>query len=176
MILFSTRGLRRGTTKNSFSSNLIASLLGFGLLTGCATEPSSILGRENTADSSHVLRAVRNKPYNRPYRVKGKLYSPLETAVGYKEIGIASWYGEESGNRTASGAWFDPKGLTAAHKTLPIPSKVRVTNLRNGRSVDVIVNDRGPFVKGRLIDLSRGAAEQIGLRGIAEVTVEYIGG
>ncbi len=74
------------------------------------------------------------------------------------------------------GARFNPQGLTAAHKTLPLPTKVRVTNLRNGRSVDVVVNDRGPFKKGRLIDLSQGAAKKIGLhtQGLTEVKVEYL--
>ncbi|WP_304055827.1 septal ring lytic transglycosylase RlpA family protein [Nitrosomonas communis] len=98
----------------------------------------------------------------------------MPSAVGYSEKGIASWYGAESGNRTAMGTRFYPQGLTAAHKTLPLPTKVRVTNLRNGRAVDVIVNDRGPFKKNRLIDLSHGAAKRIGLRGLTEVKVEYL--
>jgi rare lipoprotein A len=116
----------------------------------------------------------RNAPYNRPYTVRGKTYYPLPSAEGYKERGVATWYGSESGNRTAMGTRFRPNGLSAAHKTLPLPTKVRVTNLRNGRYVDVLVNDRGPFKKGRLIDLSRGAAKRIGLRGKAEVEVEYL--
>lgn len=72
------------------------------------------------------------------------------------------------------GTRFHPQGLTAAHKTLPLPTRVRVTNLRNGRSVDVTVNDRGPFKKNRLIDLSQGAARKIGLYGLTEVRVEYL--
>ena len=72
------------------------------------------------------------------------------------------------------GTRFVPHGLTAAHKTLPLPTRVRVTNLHNGRYVDVIVNDRGPFKKGRIIDLSHGAAKKIGLHGIAKVRVEYL--
>ncbi len=115
-----------------------------------------------------------NAPYNRPYTVRGKTYYPLPSAEGYKERGVATWYGSESGNRTAMGTRFRPNGLSAAHKTLPLPTKVRVTNLRNGRYVDVLVNDRGPFKKGRLIDLSRGAAKRIGLRGKTEVEVEYL--
>ncbi|WP_442496947.1 septal ring lytic transglycosylase RlpA family protein [Methylobacter sp. sgz302048] len=113
-------------------------------------------------------------PYNRPYTVKGKTYYPLPSAEGYKEQGIATWYGSESGNRTAMGTRFRPHGLTAAHRILPLPTKVRVTNLRNGRYVDVIVNDRGPFKNGILIDLSKGAARKIGLRGNTEVEVEYL--
>ncbi len=118
-----------------------------------------------------------NAPYNKAYTVKGKTYYPMRTAVGYSETGIASWYGSESGNRTAMGTRFNPQGLTAAHKTLPLPTKVKVTNLHNGRSVHVIVNDRGPFRKDRLIDLSHGAAKKIGLdkQGLTKVKIEYIG-
>lgn len=117
-----------------------------------------------------------NAPYNRSYTVRGKTYHPMRSATGYSEHGIASWYGSESGNRTAMGTRFNPHGLTAAHKTLPLPTKVRVTNLRNGRSVDVVVNDRGPFKKNRLIDLSHGAAKKIGLdkQGLGKVKVEYL--
>ncbi|WP_366043414.1 septal ring lytic transglycosylase RlpA family protein [Methylomonas sp.] len=113
--------------------------------------------------------------YNKPYKVKGKTYAPLPSAVGYKATGMASWYGGQSGSRTASGARFHPHGLSAAHKTLPIPSRVKVTNLKTGRSVEVMINDRGPFKSDRLIDLSQGAAKQIGISGLAEVSVEYIG-
>ncbi|MDV6343261.1 septal ring lytic transglycosylase RlpA family protein [Nitrosomonas sp. Is37] len=98
----------------------------------------------------------------------------MSSAAGYREKGIASWYGKESGNRTAMGTRFNPQGLTAAHKTLPLPTKVRVTNLSNGRTVDVVVNDRGPFKRNRLIDLSHGAAKKIGLHGLGQVRVEYL--
>lgn len=117
----------------------------------------------------------KDAPYNRPYQVKGKRYYPLTNPNGYKERGIASWYGAESGSRTAMGVKFNPNGLSAAHKTLPLPSRVKVTNLKNGRSVVLVVNDRGPFLKNRLIDLSQGAARAIGVKGLAEVEVEYIG-
>ncbi len=88
--------------------------------------------------------------------------------------GIASFYGAESGRKTASGQRFNPHGLTAAHRTLPFGTKLRVTH--KGRSVDVTVNDRGPFIRGRVIDLSRGAAQVIGLtsRGVGHVTVERL--
>jgi rare lipoprotein A len=99
----------------------------------------------------------------------------MTSAAGYSEQGIASWYGYESGNRTAMGTRFKPQGYTAAHKTLPLPSRVRVTNLHNGRAIIVVVNDRGPFKKNRLIDLSHGAAKKIGLHGLAKVKIEYIG-
>jgi rare lipoprotein A len=146
------------------------------LFNGCATQKtvSPPLSQYRPAKVQHAENYRHKAAYNRPYRIRGKTYYPMASAVGYKEIGTASWYGAESGNRTATGARFRPNHLTAAHKTLPLPCKVRVTNLRNGRSVVVVVNDRGPFKKGRLIDLSREAARRIGVRGLAKVKVEYL--
>jgi rare lipoprotein A len=141
-----------------------------GLFSGCASDPPLLSPLETTRSPIYLDKAA----YNRPYKVKGKTYYPMASARGYSERGIASWYGHESGNRTAMGTRFKPQGLTAAHKTLPLPSKVRVTNLHNGRSVVVVVNDRGPFRKNRLIDLSHGAAKQIGVRGLAKVKVEFL--
>ncbi len=102
---------------------------------------------------------------------------PVEPEIGYREKGIASWYGEEfHGKRTASGEVFDMNGLTAAHRTLPLGTILKVTNPQNGRSVQVKVNDRGPFVSGRLLDLSYGAANRLGIigTGTARVTIEVI--
>lgn len=91
------------------------------------------------------------------------------------EAGIASWYGaKHHGRRTASGERFDQKKLTAAHPTLPWGSVVRVTSLANGKSVDVRINDRGPFIKGRIIDLSRAAARALGMAGLMEVQLEVL--
>jgi rare lipoprotein A len=135
---------------------------------------SSVCSISTKSSTTSLSRSKQNAPYNRPYKVGGKTYYPISSAVGYREKGIASWYGKESGNRTAMGTRFNPQGLTAAHRTLPLPTKVRVTNLRNGRAVDVIVNDRGPFKRNRLIDLSHGAAKKIGLHGLTEVRVEYL--
>ena len=105
----------------------------------------------------------------------------VEKAGSYRETGIASWYGYETRNRkgghmTANGEVFDPEGLNAAHKYLPLPAYVKVTNLENNRTIIVRVNDRGPFVKGRIIDLSAGAARKLGYyrRGTARVLVETI--
>ncbi|MFK4794974.1 septal ring lytic transglycosylase RlpA family protein [Sphingobium sp. ZW T5_29] len=110
-----------------------------------------------------------------PYRVKGVTYVPADQPA-YDEVGTASWYGSESGNRTARGEKFRPKWISAAHKTLPLPSYVEVTNLDTGRTALVRVNDRGPFAQGRIIDLSRGAAELLGIRtqGHAPVRVRRV--
>lgn len=113
----------------------------------------------------------------KPYQVGGIWYYPREDEH-YDATGIASWYGPQfHGKSTANGERFDQEGLTAAHPTLPMPVLVRVTNLENGRSLVVRVNDRGPFVAGREIDLSRKAAEMLGYdrKGTAKVRVQYVG-
>ncbi|MGJ8668718.1 MAG: septal ring lytic transglycosylase RlpA family protein [Oceanococcus sp.] len=111
------------------------------------------------------------------YVVFGKRYHVLDDAEGYKERGIASWYGTKfHGRRTSSGEPYDMFAMTAAHKSLPLPSFVRVRNLENGKSLVVRVNDRGPFHPGRIIDLSYTAAVQLGVyaQGSAQVEVEAI--
>ena len=107
------------------------------------------------------------------YVVNGHRYRVLQSADGYVARGVASWYGHESPNRTtADGEPFDPTALTAAHKTLPLPTYARVTNLRNGLSVVVRINDRGPFVPNRLIDLSYGAALRLDMLRTGTALVE----
>ncbi len=113
----------------------------------------------------------------RPYQIRGRWYRPNEQP-NYDETGLASWYGDQfHGRPTATGERFDMNALTAAHKTLPLPGLVEVTNLANGRRVVLRVNDRGPFVDGRIIDLSRAAADALDLRraGVGEVRVRYLG-
>ncbi|WP_439567773.1 septal ring lytic transglycosylase RlpA family protein [Sphingopyxis sp.] len=107
-----------------------------------------------------------------PYTIGGTTYTPSDIA-DYDDVGYASWYGEElAGRPTANGETFDPAAISAAHKTLPLPSYVEVTALDTGRTILVRVNDRGPMVGDRLIDLSRGAAEQLGLTdGVSAVRV-----
>ena len=107
-----------------------------------------------------------------PYMIGGTTYTPSDIA-DYDDVGYASWYGEElAGRPTANGETFDPAGISAAHKTLPLPSYVEVTALDTGRTILVRINDRGPMVGDRLIDLSRGAAEQLGLSaGVSAVRV-----
>ena len=118
-----------------------------------------------------------------PYVVNGKKYVPMSIAEAnkYKEKGIASWYGYETrkkkgGHMTANGEAFDPEGLNAAHKYLPLPTYVKVTNLENKKSIILRVNDRGPFVSNRIIDLSAGAAKKLGYfkKGTARVVVETV--
>jgi len=117
-----------------------------------------------------------NPPF---YEVSGQRYVVRPTAVGYVEQGVASWYGPDfHGGRTATGETYDMNAMTGAHPTLPLPAWVRVTNLENGRSVMVRLNDRGPFSKNRIIDLSRAAAEQLDMirAGTAKVEVRSLAG
>lgn len=114
---------------------------------------------------------------NRPYMALGKNFTPLEATGTYRETGIASWYGKKfHGQKTSIGEVYDMYGMTAAHPILPIPSYARVTNLANNKSVIVRVNDRGPFLHDRIIDLSYTAAHKLGIigKGSAKVEVESI--
>jgi len=121
--------------------------------------------------------SVPKKPYDpktRPYMVMGKTYYPLKSADGYDEVGMASWYGKDfHGNKTANGEIYNMYALSAAHKTLPLGTQVRVTNLENSESVILTINDRGPFVAGRILDLSYGAADKLGTvdRGVVKVRI-----
>lgn len=136
----------------------------------------------NPRDVSGVPDAVPRvepiRPQNqKSYVVLGKRYYPLSTAKGYRETGIASWYGQKfHGRKTATGEVYDMYKMTAAHKTLPLPSYVEVKNLSNGRKIVVRVNDRGPFHGGRIIDLSYTAASKLGIigRGTGRVEVTAI--
>ena len=118
-----------------------------------------------------------NRGTARPYVVMGRSYTPMTSLSPYQARGIATWYGRRyHGKQTSSGEPYDMYAMTAAHTTLPIPSYARVTNLKNGKSVVVRINDRGPFVEGRIIDLSYTAAHRIGVLagGSAMVEVESI--
>jgi rare lipoprotein A len=113
----------------------------------------------------------------KPYTVAGRIYVPEED-VNYREEGLASWYGDDfHGRQTANGEVFDMESLSAAHPTLPMPSYARVTNLSNGKSLIVRVNDRGPYHGNRLIDVSNKAAQLLEFKstGVARVRVEYVG-
>jgi peptidoglycan lytic transglycosylase len=135
-----------------------------GLLAGCANRPNP------TAPSAAATPRAIYK-VGTPYQIGGVWYYPAED-FSYEESGIASWYGEEfHGKYTANGEVFDRNSLTAAHRTLPMPSVVQVTNLENGRSLQLRVNDRGPFARGRIIDVSRRAAQLLGFEGTGTAKV-----
>jgi rare lipoprotein A len=147
---------------------LFLSLMALMFLSGCAqTQLASHLykklpGSQNPQGTFKV---------GNPYKVEGKWYQPQET-YNYTETGVASWYGAQfHGRKTANGERFDKHELTAAHRTLQMPSLVRVTNLDNGRSLVVRINDRGPFKRGRVIDVSERAAELLGFKGLGTAKV-----
>ncbi len=141
-------------------------------ITGCANKHIGSYGSEiKNSESMH-------KATMRSYVVNGKRYYPTMVSVGDNFSGIASWYGEDfHGKKTSNGEIYNMYALTAAHKILPMNTVVRVTNLLNNRSQIVRINDRGPFVKGRIIDLSYTAAKRLGVlgRGTAPVRVEVVG-
>jgi rare lipoprotein A len=134
------------------------------------------LGLAACATGHHEPAAYRSANL-RPYEVAGKRYAP-KVVKHYDEKGLASWYSYPNRSRpTASGEIFDGRAMAAAHKTLPLPCMVEVTNLENGRKIKVRVNDRGPFVQGRIIDLTRAAADKLGYsgKGVARVRVKLLG-
>jgi rare lipoprotein A len=113
--------------------------------------------------------------YPKPYRVGKQWYQPLPDAQGFRQQGTASWYGKKfHGRQTSNGETYNMYGISAAHKTLPFDTIVRVHNRRNGRRLDVRINDRGPFVRGRIIDLSYGAAQKLGVVGPGTAPVEIV--
>lgn len=148
---------------------LIASVV----LSGCATTRS---GGGRGPD------IARDPQYNsgnlRAYTIRGRTYYPRIPSRGDSQTGTASWYSEESPNATtANGERFEPDGISAAHKTFPLPSIAEVTNLDNGKTIRLRVNDRGPFVDNRVMDLSRGAAKALGVyqTGTAKVKIVWLG-
>ncbi|MGQ0428663.1 MAG: septal ring lytic transglycosylase RlpA family protein [Gammaproteobacteria bacterium] len=140
-------------------------LLALAALAACSAQPP-----RPEAPRDEPRAKSGNPPF---YEVAGRRYVVLESAAGYVERGVASWYGPDfHGRRTATGETYDMHAMTGAHPTLPLPTWVRVTNLENGRSVDLRLNDRGPFAKNRIIDLSRAAAEKLGMIGSGTALVE----
>lgn len=158
----------------------LAACLTIGLLilfTGCAPTRYPP-GYHEKASSAPTFGSGGHEKRGNPYVIYGKRYYPLASAEGYNETGIGSWYGKKfHGKKTANGETYNMYAMSAAHTTLPLPSTVLVTNLENGKSVQVRVNDRGPFVKDRLIDLSYSAAQALGYteQGTARVRVEIVG-
>ena len=150
------------------------------LLVSC----SSPIRLSNYPDSSQDFKSSPNtsaasqRATMRPYTINGKTYYPTTVSVGDTALGIASWYGPNfHGKKTSNGETYNMNAMTAAHKTLPMNTMVRVTNLGNGAQTTVRINDRGPFVAGRIIDLSKAAATSIGMigTGTARVKLEVVG-
>jgi len=163
----------------------VIAVFGAALLAACATPQQHmritpmISSRAPAPEKPASPPVVPNPVYKvgEPYQVGGVWYYPQEQA-SYDETGIASWYGiDYQGKLTANGEVFDRNAISGAHPTLPMPVNVRVTNLENGRSIVVRVNDRGPYVNGRIIDLSEHAADLLGYRtnGLARVRVTFLG-
>ncbi len=157
------------------------------LLAGCASPPSAPPDRDGppasvpadlhrTPDAVPRVEPLRSGGPNKPYEVLGRRYVPFADDRAFAESGLASWYGRKfHGRPTANGERYDMFAMTAAHKTMPLPSYARVRNPANGREIIVRVNDRGPFADGRVIDLSYVAALKLGvLGGVAPVRVERL--
>ncbi|MCC0052885.1 MAG: septal ring lytic transglycosylase RlpA family protein [Rhodobiaceae bacterium] len=168
------------------SLRVVSVVVAAGLLAACGSlrEGSTVDPKLGVSASQRVVDT--NKPIpkgggvfkvGRPYKVAGKWYYPRED-TSYDEVGVASWYGDDfHGRQTANGEIYDMHALSAAHPTMPLPTYARVTNLANGRSVVVRVNDRGPYAHDRLIDLSAKTAEVLGFthHGTTKVRVQYVG-
>lgn len=142
------------------------------VLVGCLILVSSCASKKTGVISP------ASRPSQKPYTVLGKTYEPLASSEGFVQSGIASWYGPDfHGKKTSNGEVYDMNGFTAAHKTLPLGVYVKVKNTENGREAVLRVNDRGPFVKDRIIDLSYAAAKKLGVdrAGTAPVRIEALG-
>lgn len=139
--------------------------------------PVEIDAAVKSTGKCRAVAAPGPKKIGKPYKINGVTYYPMESADGYSEVGVASWYGPGfHGKLTANGETYNQKAMTAAHKTLPLPTLVKVENLENGKSVVVRVNDRGPYSKGRIIDLTEVAARRLDMldKGTAKVRVSVL--
>jgi rare lipoprotein A len=165
------------TNSMTFRLTLVAGII--FLVSACAETQLLIHSAKEVSGStgsSAVPKTRGQYKIGRPYQIEDTWYYPAEN-FRYVETGISSWYGPKfHGKMTANGETYDMNALTAAHRTLPLPSVVRVINLRNGRSLNLRVNDRGPFARGRIIDVSRRAAQLLGFQnqGTARVRVEIV--
>lgn len=196
--------LRSKTSKHGALARLISGLSVLAFVAGCATEPVKVVQKTKAKSkeyfseveygvkaSPRVIAAALHLPgvrsrmprgggreqIGKPYKIRGKWYYPKED-FGYNRKGTASWYGDAfHGRKTANGEVYDMQQLSAAHPTMPLPSYAKVTNLKNGNSVIVRVNDRGPYAHNRLIDMSKRAAQLLDYTssGTAQVQVTYVG-
>jgi len=187
MLAVSEKFYQVATQKNSVIIVAVLCVYLAGCVSGYRASPTlpseQDSGPKRPMDVSHIpdavprvepIRAAGNKS---PYVVLGKTYRVMKDPSGYEERGVASWYGKKfHGRRTSNGEVYDMYGMTAAHKTLPIPCFVEVTNLKNNKKIIVRVNDRGPFHEGRIIDLTYAAAKKLDFQhlGTAQVKVRLI--
>jgi len=163
----------RATVRTSLIMGALAVAV---MVSACADTRAPATTTTSARDTPSAPHIVGRYKIGKPYQVKGKWYHPEEN-FEYAEEGMASWYGRQfHGRRTANGEIYDMNDMTAAHRTLPLPTMVRVTNLSNGREVKLRVNDRGPFAKSRIIDVSRRAAQVLGFKnkGVTQVRVEVL--
>lgn len=170
---------------SAFVAPVIAACSGGGGGLGATVKRAAFTSKEYGVAVSPRVTRNPNPPkgggrymVGKPYTVRGQVYTPRENPQGYADVGQASWYGSDfHGRRTANGEIFSANAITGAHPTLPLPSYVRVTNTDNGRSVVVRVNDRGPYIHGRIMDLSHRAADILGYvnKGTGNIAVSYVG-
>ncbi len=147
-------------------------------LSACSTTPSPSSYRQLSKEDRNNTHYKGHYKVGKEYNIKGKSYKP-KIDVNYKQVGVASWYGSKNnfhGKKTANGDKYNKYMLSAAHRHLPMPSLVKVTNLSNNKSLIVMINDRGPFSKNRIIDVSEKSAEILGFKrqGITKVKVQYL--
>src|SRR5215510_14901856 len=169
---------------NRRSARLVVLGVGCLALANCSGGPGRIDPRYGVAASPRIVEPGQPVPkgggvyrLGKPYTVAGRVYVPEEN-VNYSAVGFASWYGDDfHGRYTANGEIFDMASISAAHPTLPLPSYARVTNVNNGKSIVVRVNDRGPFHGNRALDVSQRVAEVLDFkqRGMARVKIDYVG-
>ncbi len=153
----------------------MAAAIAVAVLFGCAGSSPGPSPPTRAGPAEGAKAETAPKIGTKPYRVGKNWYRPLPHAHGFSQRGLASWYGKDfHGRKTSSGEVYNMYALSAAHKTLPLGTWVRVRNLENGRSLDVRINDRGPFVKGRIIDLSYTAASRLGVVGPGTAPVEIV--
>lgn len=150
------------------------------LLVGCSSKTAviSTSGKHQVGKKTPYQTTKRVKGTQRPYKIKGKTYYPLPSAEGFNQTGKASWYGKPfHGRKTSNGETYNMYSRTAAHKTLPMNTHLLVENLDNGKEMVVRINDRGPFVRGRIIDLSYTGAKELGVvkKGTARVRISALG-
>ncbi len=173
-------GYTKMNYKYTFPTFIPALIISFLLISGCATQtthrpPASI---KYTTPPHKMSPRTKIPATQKPYRVNGKTYYPIPSAYGFTQTGIASWYGKKfHGRKTSNGETYNMYKATAAHKTLPMSTHLLVENLQNGQRTIIRINDRGPFVKNRIIDMTYAGAKKLGMlqRGTAKVRLTALG-